>query len=409
MADEPRPRRARRRGRVPSPGRGRRVLAVAVVAAALALAAAPASAARRPEFQVPFACGERWEGSTRPTHSPSSLAVDWNQGGDDLGHLVIASAPGVVTAVVNLGNTSYGRYVVIDHGGGWTTLHAHLQKAFVSVGQRVDQGQLIALLGNSGGSTGPHLHYEQRLNQADQHARFDGDAFRYNSWLRSRNCADSPVIGDWNGDRVSDLGVYSRRATPVFRERLPDGAVRQLPLGEPTDVPVSGDWDGDGQSDVGVWRPASRLFLLDTGRARPRAVSFGAAGDLPVTGDWDGDGATDVGVFHPATATFLLRDRHGTVTSKAFGSAAAWPIAGDWDGDGRWEVGVFDAAAATFSLAGSDGSVQAVPFGGKRSIPVVGDWDGDAVSDLGVWQPATATFVTRQGKRVATVVFGRPR
>ena len=70
---------------------------------------------------------------------------------------------------------------------------------------------------------------------------------------------------------------------------------------------------------------------------------------------------------------------------------------------------MFDAAAATFSLAGSDGSVQAVPFGGKRSIPVVGDWDGDAVSDLGVWQPATATFVTRQGNRVATVVFGRPR
>src|SRR6186997_1601714 len=107
------------------------VLTVLLVAALVVLLApGRALAMNKPDFQLPFACGERWEASTRPTHSPSALSVDWNRDAHDLGHPVVADAPGVVTSVVNLGDTSYGRYVVVDHGGGWTTLHAHLLRAF---------------------------------------------------------------------------------------------------------------------------------------------------------------------------------------------------------------------------------------------------------------------------------------
>nr|MBA3309604.1 M23 family metallopeptidase [Nocardioidaceae bacterium] len=202
----------------------RRIGLAAVVAAgtvaALVATAPPAAAVERPEYQMPFACGERWEGSTRSTHSPSTLSVDWNRDAYDSGQPVVASAPGVVTDVVNLGDQSYGRYVIIDHGGGWTTLHAHLLASYVVEGQRVDQGQTIALLGTSGGSTGPHLHYEQRLDRENRHAFFDGQGFVYNSWLTSQNCLDVPVVGDWNGDRLTDVGVFVRRAVEArFRER----------------------------------------------------------------------------------------------------------------------------------------------------------------------------------------------
>lgn len=58
----------------------------------------------------------------------------------------------------------YGNTVVLDHGFGYTTLYAHLYKPVARKGQRVKRGDIIALVGNSGKSTGPHLHYEVRIN-----------------------------------------------------------------------------------------------------------------------------------------------------------------------------------------------------------------------------------------------------
>lgn len=73
---------------------------------------------------------------------------------------VLASANGVVAEVQNRGG--YGLMVRVDHGGGNETWYAHLSEAGVKVGQTVKAGQPIARSGNSGKSTGPHLHYEVR-------------------------------------------------------------------------------------------------------------------------------------------------------------------------------------------------------------------------------------------------------
>lgn len=59
----------------------------------------------------------------------------------------------------------YGNTVMLDHGFGYETLYAHLFKPLVKVGQRVKRGDIIALVGNSGMSTGPHLHYEVHFRQ----------------------------------------------------------------------------------------------------------------------------------------------------------------------------------------------------------------------------------------------------
>jgi hypothetical protein len=129
------------------------------------------------QFQVPFPCGQVWAGQTRTDHSPQN-SVDFNRT-DDLGDPVVAAAAGTVTRVANEGSTSYGRWIEIGHGSGYTTRYAHLSVQSVSVGQSVSQGQKIGEVGSTGGSTGPHLHYEQRLNGTAIHATFNGATALY--------------------------------------------------------------------------------------------------------------------------------------------------------------------------------------------------------------------------------------
>jgi murein DD-endopeptidase MepM/ murein hydrolase activator NlpD len=76
---------------------------------------------------------------------------------------ITAAADGVVAAV-GQGNTGYGNYVIIVHGGGLVTLYGHLSVTMATVGETVTQGQQIGVEGSTGNSTGVHLHFEVRVN-----------------------------------------------------------------------------------------------------------------------------------------------------------------------------------------------------------------------------------------------------
>ena len=83
---------------------------------------------------------------------------------EPFGSPVYAADDGVV-ALVGSSSSGYGNYVVIAHSGGLDTLYGHLSTALVKAGQQVTQGMPIGLEGSSGNSTGPHLHFELRINQ----------------------------------------------------------------------------------------------------------------------------------------------------------------------------------------------------------------------------------------------------
>jgi murein DD-endopeptidase MepM/ murein hydrolase activator NlpD len=82
--------------------------------------------------------------------------------GAPLGAPIVASAAG--TVIVSASLDGYGNTIVIDHGGGIATLYGHASSLLVGVGAVVSRGQQIATIGNTGRSTGPHLHFEVRVN-----------------------------------------------------------------------------------------------------------------------------------------------------------------------------------------------------------------------------------------------------
>lgn len=98
----------------------------------------------------------------RANHSGTDI------GGAPTGTQIYAAKGGVVLTSAH--HSSYGNYVVISHGDGLSTLYAHMSKRAVKVGDVVSQGQVIGYVGSTGRSTGPHLHFEVRVNGVRQDA-----------------------------------------------------------------------------------------------------------------------------------------------------------------------------------------------------------------------------------------------
>lgn len=393
-------------------------LAAAAAALALVVSAAPAGAASPvTPFQMPFPCGETWSGATRAGHSPSINAIDWNRN-PDLGAPVVAAASGIVSTAYAAPKGGYGRYVVIDHGNGETSLYAHLASVVVAVGQRVDQGAMIGTLGDSGNASGSHLHFEEKSGRSVVPAWFAGVQFR-NGALTSQNCVDIPLAGNFAGDRVSEVAVFRRAKKSSFVVNLGTAAPLTVRFGKAFDEPLLGDWNGDGQLDVGVRTPKKSMFKLKTPTGIVR-VRFGEPSDMPVSGDWDGNGTTEIGVRRASDGTFWPRTADGSTAPVWLGDADDLPVTGDWDGNGTTDLGVFDQATATFTLRTVNTAglslLEVSQLGAAGDLPVTGDWNGDGVTDLGVWAPATATFTQGVARApmaargvVRRVRWGNPR
>ncbi len=99
------------------------------------------------------------------------------------GQKIIATADGVVKKAYF--NASYGRYIEIDHGNGYLTKFAHLKKMLVKQGEHIKRGQNIGIVGSSGRSTGPHLHYEICL---------DNKPVNPSKFMRVDKLTQAPVI-----------------------------------------------------------------------------------------------------------------------------------------------------------------------------------------------------------------------
>lgn len=111
-------------------------------------------------FTMPITAKFRWSSKYGYRIDPIAGVKSFHTGTDlacPTGTPILASMSGKITAVGI--NRVYGNYIIIDHGNGYQTLYAHMSKTIATKGQWVSQGSRIGLVGSTGYSTGPHLHF----------------------------------------------------------------------------------------------------------------------------------------------------------------------------------------------------------------------------------------------------------
>ncbi len=138
---------------------GQREIVVPVRSRALVNIVAPSGS-----IEAPAGSGYIWPAGVRRITQYFGLRHTGVDIGGPFGTAIYAARTGVVTRSGCGWNGGYGCYIVIDHGGGVQTAYGHSSQLYVSVGQEVAQGQTISAMGSTGRSTGPHLHFEVRVN-----------------------------------------------------------------------------------------------------------------------------------------------------------------------------------------------------------------------------------------------------
>lgn len=239
------------------------VCVTAITAAAVtatAATAAPADGGGQPAFRSPFTCGQTWFARTYSGHAAN--AVDWNMDGSgeaDHGQPVFASAPGVTRP----GNESrgYGRFVVVDHGNGWSSMFAHLSEITVREGQAVDATTMIGRVGRSGHADASHLHLEQRRNGRPQPVTLDGGLVAVSRSSRgashvSRNCGSQM-------QRASvELFADAARTVTVATDDVAPGALLfarvTAPAGLHPEAPITSNADGPSVFATKSWSSPRR-------------------------------------------------------------------------------------------------------------------------------------------------------
>ncbi|WP_249030880.1 VCBS repeat domain-containing M23 family metallopeptidase, partial [Micromonospora echinospora] len=357
-----------------SRSRVRRVLASLLTLAAgvlIGAVATPSPALAAPNFKAPFPCGQRW---TYGHHSAEvRLALDFVRAdGTTAGTPQLASAAGVARRYSQ--PSGAGNYIVIDHGGGWTTYYFHLSDYSVPDGAYVQQGQQIGTTGSTGNSSGAHIHYEQLYNGVGQTIVINGMSLApypgqyHQKYLVSDNCGPSPSGGkylagsptDFTGDGRDDIVTFTHGtlndvyvATSTGTTFTGTSVKWNDFFGLNGETLLTGDFNGDNKDDIITFTHgtlADVYVALSTGTTFTSSQKwhdwFAPHHEVAAVGDVNGDGRDDIITFtHDTNADVYVALSTGTSFT---GTAVKWhdyfsitgehPALGDVNGDGKDDI-----------------------------------------------------------------------
>ena len=213
---------------------------------------------------------------------------------------------------------------------------------------------------------------------------------------------DIPVVGDWNGNGITEIGVFRDNHTwnvDFNGNGVWDtiaGGDRIYITGKPGDVPVPGDWNGNNITEMGVFRDNHTWYIDYNGNGiwdgplgGDRIYIMGKPGDIPVPCDWNGDGITEMSVYRGNHTWYIDYNGNGIWNSPAngdriytTGQPGDLPVYGDWNGDRLCEMGVFRPSNHCFYLDfnanglwdGASFDTRYCDFATFGDIPVFGKW-----------------------------------
>jgi hypothetical protein len=219
------------------------------------------------------------------------------------------------------------------------------------------------------------------------------------------------VTGDWNGDGHKKMGVFYQGFwyLDFIGNGVWDGGVvdKQYNFGwaDPNVIPVVGDWNGDGRTKIGVYYQGFWYLDYDgngiwDGGINDKAYNIGwpAPGVTPIVGDWSGTGTSKVGIYYYGF-WYLDYDGNGVFNptkdkSYNFGwqATGVTPIMGDWNGDGRIKIGIYYNGFWYLDYDGNgvwDGGVNDkmynLGWADPAVTPVMGDWTGTGTTKIGIF------------------------
>jgi hypothetical protein len=235
--------------------------------------------------------------------------------------------------------------------------------------------------------------YERLLKNADQPGVYNCGLWRLRQMdgtdftFRFGGCEDTPVVGDWNGDAISDFGVYSPQTNEWKVDLDHDGqADLVFTLSEMVsgDIPLVGDWDGDGWDTPAFFRASSQLWQFYNDYLGSyqvgRSIKGGTVSSIPLVGDWNRDMVDSWGIYIPETGDVNLENEFsGELAGVDFQLPAhSSVIVADWYGTGRDTLAFIDKTDWVILPANCGCTYPNYPppyrYGFTDGIPIAGYW-----------------------------------
>jgi hypothetical protein len=228
----------------------------------------------------------------------------------------------------------------------------------------------------------------------------------------------TPVVGDWNGDGVSSIGVVDPTGMWYLRNENSAGApdaAGPFPYGLGSWIPVVGDWTGAGHTGIGMFDPQTATWYLrnETGPGGPDVAPFqyGLPGWIPVVGDWTGTGHDGIGMFDPSTGTWYLRNEDSAGEPDAgqfqYGGAGWKPVVGDWNDQGRTTIAVVDPGGNWYirnSNSSGAPDIASFPYGLGSWVPVAGTYALPALAQRAEGAPTLSALPSVHEAQLQNIV-----
>ena len=362
---------------------------------------------------------------------------------------IVAAAPGTIVSKsdgnfdrsCSIGSGSWNA-VYVRHADNSIAWYGHMKSGSLttkSVGESVVAGEYLGIVGSSGSSTGPHLHFELYDSGNNLQDPYQGNCNTLNAvgwWAVQEPYRNSkvnklmtgsagPVFPSCPNPEISNEKKIFRRGDALttsayFRDQL-SGHQTQYALVRPDgNNQVTWSHTSPNSYNASYWfwnwtvaanAPAGQWKLRATYQSVVYETTFVVAG----TGnfDMDGDGKTDISVFRPVGGSgsewWYLRSSDGGNRAFAFGEATDTVVPADFTGDGKADLAFWRPASGEwFVLRSEDSTFFAFPFGAAGDVPSPADFDGDGKSDATVYRPSTNTWFTLRSSdgQVSAMPFG---